>query len=146
MGGLLQVGVGWLSDRRFKRGGSRLRVQVLSFALLLGALLLAGAALAPSLLLAILCLSLTPLGATFPLTIALLAEMIPTSYQGAFLGLGVAIASLAGLIAPAITGLLIQHATSASAGFQLAYLVATGFIAGCSCLCWLFVRPQQAST
>ena len=142
VGGIIQVGVGWLSDRLFKRGGGRLRVQVLSISLLIGALLLAGAALAPSLLLAILCLSLTPLGATFPLTIALLTDMIPKSHQGAFLGLCVAIASIAGLIAPAVTGLLIQHATSPIAGFQLAYLLAMGFIACCSCLSWVFVRPQ----
>ena len=142
MAGIIQVGVGLLSDRLFKRGGSRLRVQVLSITLLIGALLLAGAAASPSLLLAILCLSLTPLGATFPLTIALLADMTPTNFQGAFLGLGVAIASLAGLIAPAVTGLLIQHTTSPILGFQLAYLVAACFIACCSCLCWLFVRPH----
>lgn len=142
MAGVIQVGVGWLSDRLFKRGGSRLRVQVLSITLLIGALLLAGAALAPSLLFAILCLSLTPLGATFPLTIALLADLTPTSSQGAFLGLGVAIASLAGLIAPAVTGLPIQHSPSPIAGFQIAYLVAGCFIACCSGFCWLFVRPR----
>ena len=148
MAGIMQVGVGWLSDRLFKRGGSRLRVRVLSITLLIGALLLAGAARAPSLPLAILCLSLTPLGATFPLTIALLADLTPTSYQGTFLGLGVAIASLAGLIAPVVTGLLIQRATSPLVGFQLAYLVAGCFIACCSGLCWLFVRPtsQQSVT
>ena len=147
-GGMIQVGVGFLSDRLFKRGGNRLRVQVLSITLLIGALLLAGAALAPSLPLAILCLSITPLGATFPLTIALLADRTPTSYQGTFLGLGVAIASLAGLIAPAVTGLLIQHSSSPLAGFQLAFLVATCFIACCSCFCWLFIRPtsQQSAT
>ncbi len=138
----MQVGVGLLSDRLVKRGGSRLRVSVLSITLLIGALLLAGAARAPSLLLAILCLSLTPLGATFPLTIALLADVTPTSYRGAFLGLGVAIASLAGLLAPAVTGLLIQHATSPSVGFQLAYLVAACFIACGSGLLWAFVRPH----
>jgi MFS transporter, ACS family, aldohexuronate transporter len=142
MAGIIQVGIGLLSDRLFKRGGSRLRVQVLTITLLIGAILLVGAALAPSLLLAILCLSLTPLGATFPLTIALLADTTPTSYQGTFLGLGVAIASLAGLIAPAVTGLLIQHATSPIAGFSLAYLVAACFIACCSCFCWVYVRPQ----
>lgn len=143
MAGMIQVGVGVLSDRLFKRGGSRLRVQVLSITLLIGALLLAGAALAPSLLIAILCLSLTPLGATFPLTIALLADMTPTSYHGTFLGLSVAIASLAGLIAPAVTGLLIQHATSPIVGFRFAYLAATCFIACCSGFCWVFVRPHE---
>lgn len=142
VGGIIQVGVGWLSDRLFKRGGGRLRVQVLSITLLIGALLLAGAAQAPSLLLAIFCLSFTPLGATFPLAIALLTDMTPTSHQGAFLGLCVAVASIAGLIAPAVTGLLIQHATSPMAGFQLAYLVAMGFIACSSVLSWVFVRPQ----
>ena len=140
--GIMQVGIGWLSDRLFQRGGSRLRVSVLSITLLLGALLLVGAARAPSLPLAMLCLSLTPLGAAFPLTVALLADVTPTSFRGTFLGLGVAIASLAGLIAPAVTGLLIQHAMSPSAGFQLAYLVAACFIACCSGLCLLFVRPQ----
>ena len=64
MAGIMQVGIGWLSDRLFTRGGSRLRVSVLSITLLIGALLLVGAALAPSLPLAILCLSLTPLGAS----------------------------------------------------------------------------------
>ncbi|HEX7735690.1 MAG TPA: MFS transporter [Ktedonobacteraceae bacterium] len=146
MGGLLQVGIGWVSDRLFKKGGSRLRVRVLSIALLIGALLLAGGALAPWLWLSILCLSFTPLGAAFPLTIAELSDRTPTSYRGAFLGLAVAIASLAGLIAPAVTGLLIQHAASALVGFQLAYLVATVFIACCSGLCWVFVRPQESSS
>ncbi len=142
MAGLMQVGIGLLSDRLFKRGGSRLRVSVLSITLLIGALLLTGTALVPSLLLAILCLSLTPLGAAFPLTVTLLADVTPTSFQGTFLGLGVAIASLAGLIAPAVTGLLIQHATSSSIGFQLAYLVAACFIACGSGLLWAFVRPH----
>jgi len=142
MAGIVQVGVGWLSDRFFKRGGGRLRVQVLSTALLIGALLLAGVAFAPSPLLAILCLSLTPLGATAPLIMALLADRAPKSYQGAFLGLGVAIGTLAGLIAPAVTGQLIQHSSSPMAGFQLAYLVTMGFMACCGCLCWVFVRPQ----
>jgi len=52
------------------------------------------------------------------------------------------IGTLSGLIAPAVTGLLIQHATSPMAGFQLACLVITGFMACCSGLCWVFVRPQ----
>lgn len=143
--GLVQVGVGMLSDRLFKRGGSRLRVQVLSITLLIGAFLLASAALAPSALFAILCLSLTPVGATFPLTIALLTDITPTSNQGAFLGLCVAIASLAGLIAPVITGLLVQHATSPIVGFRLAYLLATCLIACCSGLCWIFVRTPLDS-
>lgn len=142
MAGLIQVVVGWLSDRLFKRGGSRLRVRVLSISLVIGALLLAGAALAPSPLLAIFCLSFTPVGATFPLTIALLADMTPTGHQGAFLGLCVAIAALAGLIAPVVTGQLIQHATTPIVGFQLAYIVAMCLIACCSCLCWVFVRAR----
>jgi MFS family permease len=144
MGGLMQVGIGVLADRGFKRGGSRLRVQVLSIALLCGALLLAGVALAPSPLLALLWLCLTPLGATFPLVAALLTDLIPSSSHGTFLGLAVAISSLAGLIAPTVRGLLIQHAPSLSVGFQLAYLAAAGFIACSSGLCWLFVRPPLA--
>jgi ACS family hexuronate transporter-like MFS transporter len=142
MTGILQVGVGWLSDRFFKSGGGRLRVQVLSITLLIGALLIAGVALAPSLLLAILCLSLTPIGATIPLTMALLADWAPESHRGAFLGLGVAFGTLSGLIAPVVTGQLLQHAASPIAGFRLAYLVITLFMACCSGLCWIFVRPD----
>jgi sugar phosphate permease len=144
MAGLLQVGIGVLADRGFKRGGSRMRVRVLSITLLTGALLLAGVALAPSPLLALLCLCLKPLGATFPLVAALLTDLIPRSSHGTFLGLAVAISSLAGLIAPTVRGLLIQHAPSLSVGFQLAYLAAAGFIACSSGLCWLFVRPPLA--
>jgi MFS family permease len=145
MAGIIQVGVGWLADRLCKRGGGRLRVQVLSITLLIGALLLACVALAPSLLFAILCLSLTPLGSTIPLIMALLSDLAPKNHQGAFLGLGVAIGTFSGLIAPVVTGLLIQHAASPLLGYQSAYLVTTGLIACCSGLCWVFVRPRESS-
>lgn len=67
----------------------------------------------------------------FVLTPVISAEITPQSQRGAMLGLGSALATSAGIVAPQITGLVVDLAATPVAGYRHAFLLAGGLaIAG----------------
>jgi len=107
-GGTLQVVLSWLADRLQKRSNAG-RLIVLAGALIVGAFLLVVAALTSVPLLAVLALSLMPIGVVFPLVAASLTALAPRSVCGAIQGTSVALYSLGAVLVPTIVGVLVQR-------------------------------------
>lgn len=78
---------------------------------------------------------------------AILGEVTPVSQRGGILALISGLASLAGLVAPTMTGMLIQKAGGSTAhGFEQACFV-TGFVLlGCGAVCAVCLDPQRSKS
>ncbi len=140
----------WLSQRMLRAGASsRLaRGVIISVAALAGGgvyLVIASVALPPvprTLLIAV-AACLPPVA--FALTPAMLAQIVPEAQRGSVLSIHTALVSLAGSLAPAVVGQLIQR-HGMSGGFEVGFainallLVAAGVIG----LCWL--NPERSAT
>ncbi|MBU9589625.1 MFS transporter [Burkholderia multivorans] len=80
---------------------------------------------------------------------AMLSEVTPDGQRGGVLALSNAIGSLAGLAAPVLTGLLIQHARGAAAtaiGFEQSCALCGFVLIGCGVLCARWLDPQRSRT
>jgi len=76
---------------------------------------------------------------------AMLGELTPDSQRGGILALSNGFASLAGLAAPIVTGLLIDGAGGSTAhGFEQACLICGIVMAGCGVLCFFCLDPQHS--
>jgi MFS family permease len=76
---------------------------------------------------------------------AMLSEVAPDGQRGAILALSNAIGSLAGLSAPLLTGVLIQHAQGSTAiGFEQSCVLAGFVLLGCGALCARWLDPQRS--
>jgi len=76
---------------------------------------------------------------------AMLGEITPDSQRGGILALSSGLASLAGLIAPTITGMLIQKAGGSTAhGVEQACIVCGFVLMGCGALCAFCLDPQRS--
>ncbi|WP_244097624.1 MFS transporter [Burkholderia ambifaria] len=78
---------------------------------------------------------------------AMLSEVAPDSQRGAVLALSNAIGSLAGLAAPVLTGVLIQHAhgmTATAQGFEQSCVLCGFVLIGCGVLCARWLDPQRS--
>ncbi len=78
---------------------------------------------------------------------AMLSEVTPDGQRGAVLALSNAIGSLAGLAAPVLTGVLIQHARGAGAtalGFEQSCVLCGFVLIGCGVLCARWLDPQRS--
>jgi ACS family hexuronate transporter-like MFS transporter len=147
--GLALFACGALADRAFRQTGSAPRSRVLPA----GALLVLGAVF---LLLAInihstlgsvifFILAATA-GAAIPLLGAIVLDVAPQAHRGFFQGIVVGIATLPGLIAPLVTGVMIQAAgRNAMQGLQSAYVLAAVLLLVCGVAFMAFVRPEEAS-
>ncbi|MEV0702928.1 MFS transporter [Saccharopolyspora sp. NPDC050389] len=119
--------VSWISDRRVSAGSSS-RVQrgiVPAVSLLIGGGLLA---LLPYLGSPVLAISAVVLGygigaVALPLANAALSQICPPRQQAGALGVFLALQTSSGLVAPALTGVLVDLAASPGAGFALAFQV-----------------------
>ena len=123
-----QLGFTLLSDRLLRRGIAPRR----SRGLLLGAVSLVSGicvvcfpfAGASWLLILLLAVGLGAPGAAFPLGQLVAAEISPVRKRSAVLGWSVGLVTTAGLVAPAVTGVLVDAAPSPHEGFVLAWVVA----------------------
>jgi MFS family permease len=80
----------------------------------------------PSSLGAVILFTLAPIGAAVPMVSTIITEVAPEAHRGAVLGTVVAIATLPGIIAPLVTGLIIQSTgKNVASGFYNAYLLAS---------------------
>lgn len=80
---------------------------------------------------------------TFGLSYETTSEITPVDRRGASLGLLVAFQTLPGLIAPAVTGFLIDAASDDSAGYRVAFLVGAVLTVVCGIVALLTINPER---
>ncbi|MFB8272171.1 MFS transporter [Streptomyces sp. NPDC055955] len=80
---------------------------------------------------------------TFGLSYETAAEVTPVNRRGAALGLLVAVQTLPGLIAPAVTGALIDAAANDSSGYKLALTLGGVLTVVCGLVAVLTVNPER---
>ncbi|WP_067125200.1 MFS transporter [Microtetraspora malaysiensis] len=78
----------------------------------------------------------------FPLATAVAAEIAPVAQRGAVLGTVTAVATMAGVLAPVVTGALVQGAADPAEGYGTALTVAGLLMLGGGALAALAVRPE----
>ena len=74
---------------------------------------------------------------------AILTSMFPKQHYGKAQGSYTAIYYLAGIIAPYVTGVIIQNASTTIAGFHQAFNLGATFLFVSGILFWIWVRPQD---
>ncbi|KJK23656.1 MFS transporter [Burkholderiaceae bacterium 16] len=139
----------WLSQRMLRGGASsRLaRGVIISIAALVGGgvyLVIASVTLAPvpkTLLIAV-AACLPPVG--FALTPAMLAQIVPEAQRGSVLSIHTALITLAGILAPAVVGQLVQR-HGMIGGFEVGFTINAMLlmVAGVIGLCWL--NPERSA-
>ena len=146
----LSLGLAWCSQRLLARGvSSRLgRGLFVSATLAIaGALLvaLAWSSLAPAWKLLLLTLGSGMTLVMYSLGPAMLGEITPDAQRGGILALSNGFASLAGLGAPVITGMMIESASGSTAhGFEQACAVCGVVLLGCAVLGAICLDPQRS--
>jgi len=146
----LSLGLAWISQHLLSRGvSSRLgRGLFVSITLVMAGAMLA--ALAYPGLGATEKIILLTLGSGMTLVMysigpAMLGEVTPDSQRGGILALSNGFASLAGLAAPILTGMLIEQAGGSTArGFEQACLVCGVVLLGCGALCAICLDPERS--
>jgi MFS transporter, ACS family, hexuronate transporter len=104
------IAFGTLADRVFRRTGSQRRsyVYLVTALLMASALCLFLAVSVPSALGAVFFFTLVFIGVPIPILSTIISAVAPAVHRGAVLGIVVAVSTLPGIIAPLVTGLLIQ--------------------------------------
>jgi MFS transporter, ACS family, aldohexuronate transporter len=128
VGGIALIAYGALVDRVFRQTGSQRQSYVypVTALLMVSALCLYLAVSVPSALGAVILYTLAPIGVTVPILSTIITAVAPAAHRGAVLGTVVAASTLPGIIAPLITGLIIQSAgRDVASGFYHAYLLAS---------------------
>ncbi|MEU9094815.1 MFS transporter [Streptomyces sp. NPDC048428] len=82
-------------------------------------------------------------GVVFATGQTLSAEISPVKRRGAVLGLNVAVATLAGVLAPTVTGDLVQAATDPLTGFSHAFVVFSVICLVAAAVGAVIIRPQH---
>jgi MFS family permease len=77
---------------------------------------------------------------------AILTSVFPKQHYGKVQGSYTAIYYLAGILAPFVTGLIIQNAATTIAGFHQAFTLGAVLLFVSGLLFWIWVRPQDQST
>ena len=74
------------------------------------------------------------------------AEIIPNSQRGSMLAIDNSVASTAGMIAPIVTGWLVQHAGGgAYSGYSIAFSLTGAFLLVAGIVSWAFLNPERSS-
>ncbi|MEU6099921.1 MFS transporter [Streptomyces flaveolus] len=79
----------------------------------------------------------------FPLHYMTASAVVPPLQRGAVFGIVAATGTLPGLIAPYVTGRLLDSAASESAGYSHAYLLSGGVMLVCGLIALLAIRPGK---
>jgi MFS transporter, ACS family, aldohexuronate transporter len=146
VGGIALIAFGALADRVFRRTGSSRQSYVYPVTALLmaSALCLYLAVSIPSALGSVIFFTLALIGVTVPILSTIIATVAPAAHRGAVLGTVVAVTSLPGLIAPLLTGFIIQAAgRNVASGFSHAYLLASLFLLIGGIAFLAFARPDD---
>lgn len=76
---------------------------------------------------------------------AIIGEIIPKPQRGSILAIDNSVASIAGIIAPIVTGYLIQHIQGGPAdGYNFGFAVTGAFLAVAGVVGWAFLRPADS--
>lgn len=81
--------------------------------------------------------------AVIPMSQAVISEIAPAGTRGGVLGVYTAIYSLTGVVAPALTGFLVDQASTPEGGFSMAFLVTGGLLTVAGILCILMTNIQR---
>ncbi|MDE5445808.1 MFS transporter [Bradyrhizobium sp. CSA207] len=73
----------------------------------------------------------------------MLAEITPSQQRGAVLSIGNAAATLAGPLAPVITGMIVDRGVTAGAGFGTGFIWAGAIVSVLSILAFLLINPDR---
>jgi MFS family permease len=137
--------VGFLSQRAKLSGRSSRTARAVPAALLAvaaGVLMMIALTLAPGFLqLALLASGYAIGGAIYTLGPAIIAEITPPGQRGTLLGIISALYSLAGLVAPGLTGRIIAVAPSAHDGYVHAFMLSGAVVAVGGLVGLLLIRP-----
>ncbi|MEU1210639.1 MFS transporter [Nocardia sp. NPDC005825] len=79
----------------------------------------------------------------YPLVYLTAGEIIPPNYRGAAFGGTLALATLPGVIAPLLTGWIVDHAASSASGFTQAFIVAAVVMIVCGAIAMLTIDPDR---
>lgn len=119
--------VSWFTDRQLARGATSrgMRALVAAGALIVGGLLLAALPLVGGQLWPVVLLSCGygTVAVSIPLLFASISQIVPATQQAGALGVFVAFYSVAGLVAPALTGMIVDSAETPGAGYALAFQI-----------------------
>ncbi len=146
VGAITFIVFGAYADRIFRRTGSYRRsyVYLVTVLLMVSALCLFLAVSVPSALGAVFFFTIALFGVTFPMVSTIITALAPEAHRGAVLGIVVAIFTLPGIIAPLVTGLIIQAAgKNVAVGFHNAYLLASLFLLVFGVVFLAFARPDE---
>jgi MFS family permease len=142
----LQLATAWLSQRWLQRGVSS---RVARGMLMGGLIAVSGLFIAVSMLLdlgPVTKIILLALGCALPLVAfsigpAIIGEICPSAQRGAVLSVIISFATLAGLIAPAMTGWIVQSAATPALGYTYGYLFAGGVLIVCGLIAVVLIDP-----
>ncbi|MFL9991809.1 MFS transporter [Paraburkholderia sediminicola] len=145
------IGLCWLSQRLLTNGAStrKARVQLINFCFVLsGALFLALVAfdLTPMQKVLLFTFASAPPAVCFALASPILAELVPAGQRGAIFAIHTALSSLAGVIAPAVMGRLLQaHGTADAHGYETGFLIGAVVLIASALASLCFLHPERAS-
>lgn len=128
VGGIALIAFGAFADRVFRRTMSDRRsyTYLVTALLIVSALCLYLAVSVPSALGSVIFFTLALIGVTFPVLATIITAVAPAAHRGAVLGAYVVISTLPGLIAPLVTGFIIQaEGRNVASGFSHAYPLAS---------------------
>jgi len=144
---IAMIAAGWYSQHLLARGSSS---RVARGILGSGSVVVGGAALAlmpyaPGIPTKIV---LTTLGLALPSVIlvisnAVVAEITPTAQRGALLAIGSAISASAGILAPYMTGRLVEHAATSLDGFNRSFVICGAIMLLGGSLGMMLIRPER---
>lgn len=146
VGGAGLIAFGALADSLFRRTGSHRRsyVYLATALLLVSALCVYLAVSVPSAVGSVLFFTLAPIGVAIPLLVTIITAVAPVAHRGAVLGIVVAVSTLPGLIAPSVTGVVIQSAgKNVEGGFHNAYLLTSLLLLGVGVVFLACARPDD---
>ena len=146
---VVNVAQGVLTDRLMNRGvSSRWARGVLGGV----AVLVSGAAMVlfpvvpgTGLQIALLTVAFSLGGMMFAIGLTVTAEITPTRQRGAVLAITVGLVTTAGLLAPYVTGRIIQAAATPADGYAVAFTVAGALLIVGGLLAVIFVRPERTA-
>lgn len=144
--GIAFVAFGAFADRVFRQTGSYRQsyVYLVTALLIMSALCLYLAVSVPSALGSVIFFTLALIGVTIPILSTIITEVAPAAHRGTVLGIYVAISTLPGLIAPLVTGLIIQAAgKNVATGFYHAYLLSSLLLLIGGVTFLAFARPDE---
>ncbi len=138
---------GWLSQKLLTSGYTSRAARVIFVCLggLVGSACLLALPLfaAPEMKLVLVCIGIVLPNAMFAPAQAIQGEISPVAQRGAVLAIGNAVASTAGMIAPLVTGRLVDVSASQSAGYEMAFVICGIVVGVANLLGMMFIRPQE---